>query len=166
LSAADLTFDHLRPALKSVARIAAMRRRGMSETAIRRVLGLSPGQAVAAGLLDPYPMAPEVAQIGRLPLMIDVLAAVADAGHVTREAILGTSQRRRLAALRQLTIFLIREVCPGATMYAISHFLMYHHTTVHFGCQQAAERLERDADFCDLRDAVLRRLAGLRGGKR
>ena len=151
-----------------------MRRRGMSETAIRRALGLSERQATAAGVFDmpvamvrparlilpgpPRPVQPVRAQLVRErngPLMIDVLTAVADAGEVTREAILGTGQARHLTPLRHLTMLLIRDLCEGASLPAIGHFMGRDQSTVREGCRRVGVRLQHDADFRLLRAAAL-----------
>jgi len=151
--------------------IGFMRARGMSNTGIRRALGLSEREAVEAGII---PRRVELSREDRLaapaahcdegrdgrpngpggPLLAEVLAAVARAGNVGRDEIAGVSQGRRLTPLRQLTMYLLRELCDGASLPAIGHFLGRDHTTVHYGCRKAAERLRRDPDFRLLYETV------------
>jgi chromosomal replication initiation ATPase DnaA len=91
--------------------------------------------------------------------MAEVLAAVARAGGVDRAEIVGPSQGRHLTPLRQLTMLLLREVCAGASLPAIGHFLGRDHTTVHYGCRKAAQRLRTDPDFSRRYDAIRSALA-------
>lgn len=153
-----------------LAQIDAMRARGMSDTAIRRALGLSERQAVEAGIIprradlghDTAPPAANppaaTADAARQrtggrgrgasgPLMVEVLTAVAQAGGLSRDEIIGAGQGRRLTRLRQLTMYLLRELCVGASLPAIGHFLHRDHTTVHYGCRMAERQLRGDADF-------------------
>jgi chromosomal replication initiation ATPase DnaA len=95
--------------------------------------------------------------------MAEVLAAVARAGGVDRAEIVGPSQGRHLTPLRQLTMYLLREVCAGASLPAIGHFLGRDHTTVHYGCRKAAHRLRTDPDFSRRYDAIRVELAPLEG---
>ena len=144
-----------------------MRRQGMSETAVRRALGLNATQAVQAGIVETV-VNPRVAPakepvIGGGPLMVDVLTAVAAAGEVSCGDILSTSQRRGLAPLRQLTMYLLRELCPGANFQAIAHFMGFHITSVYYGCRVTPDRLQRDPKFRKIYDDA-RRALRLRGG--
>ncbi len=91
--------------------------------------------------------------------MVAVLAAVAQAGMVGQDEIVGASQGRRLTPLRQLTMYLLRELCEGASLPAIGHFLERDHTTVHYGCRKATMRLRGDPDFRLLYDNVKTNLA-------
>jgi chromosomal replication initiation ATPase DnaA len=91
--------------------------------------------------------------------MAEVLVAVARAGGVDRAEIVGPSQGRHLTPLRQLTMLLLREVCAGASLPAIGHFLGRDHTTVHYGCRKAAQRLRTDPDFSRRYDAIRSALA-------
>lgn len=163
--------------------IGVMRARGMSHTGIRRALGLSEREAVDAGVIpgradaerDDGGRPPADAPPGRRgdecpgpppggrggPKMADVLAAVARAGKVSQEDIAGASQGRRLTPLRQLTMSLLRELCEGASLPAIGHFLGRDHTTVHYGCRKAAKRLRSEPDFRRLYDDVRAALAPL-----
>lgn len=163
------------------AQIDFMRARGMSNTGIRRTLGLSEWEAVNAGIIpsrieadrkDRTPVA-NAARIGVRengsrytpstgrggPQMVAVLAAVAQAGKVSQGEIVGASQGRRLTPLRQLTMYLLRELCEGASLPAIGHFLARDHTTVHYGCRKAKKRLLSDPDFRLLHDDVRASLA-------
>ncbi len=151
--------------------IGFMRARGMSNTGIRRALGLSEREAVEAGVIprrvEPNREAKIVASDavdgcgddgsgGRSNglLLAEVLAAVARAGNVSGDEIAGASQGRRLTPLRQLTMYLLRELCDGASLPAIGHFLGRDHTTVHYGCRKAAGRLRNDPDFRLLYETV------------
>ena len=141
-------------------RVAAMRRTGMSATAIRRALGLSPTQAVAAGIVAPSlatadvrpgqtrpaPRAAGSAQpMG--PRMAEVLAAVGRAADLTPEELLRPGQDRRTARPRQLVMYLLRTLCAGASLPAIGYFLGRDHTTVLYGCRKAEALLQRDSAF-------------------
>ena len=168
--------------------IEGMRRRGMSATAIRRALGLNARQAMAAGILSPLPAAsrrdmgtaaharsaPKVAACGAGlpapsaapaaasrggPAMSCVLAAVAEAAGTGAAHLLGPRQTRALARPRQLTMYLLRQHCVGASLPAIGHFMGRDHTTVLYGCRRAAELLARDAEFRDLHARALERLS-------
>jgi hypothetical protein len=165
-----------------LAQIEGMRTHGMSDTGIRRALGLSERQAVDAGIIparssevpDGEPPTLKVAAQGAReraggrdvpgrgpggPLMAEVLAAVARAGGVDRAEIVGPSQGRHLTPLRQLTMYLLREVCAGASLPAIGHFLGRDHTTVHYGCRKAEERLSTDPGFARLYEVIRSALA-------
>ena len=170
--------------------IGFMRACGMSNTGIRRALGLSEREAVEAGIIPRLPARSRSgftsAEAGRVeptgedgvsapamqsddpsgrssgrggPLLAEVLAAVARAGNVGREEIVGASQGRRLTPLRQLTMLLLRELCDGASLPAIGHFLGRDHTTVHYGCRKAEERLRSDPGFRLLYETVRTSLA-------
>jgi hypothetical protein len=152
------------------ARIEAMRASGMSATAVRRVLALSAAEAMACGLLAPAcAKAPAggpagasaqvggpagaLAQLGGPagalaqagPDMIEVVDAVARACGLGREDLLGRGQARPLARARHLAMYLVRELCPGASLPAIGYLLERDHTTVLYGCRRAAALLARDA---------------------
>jgi hypothetical protein len=165
-----------------LAQIEGMRAHGMSDTGIRRALGLSERQAVEAGIIparpdtgpDGEPPTPKVVAQGAReraggrdvpgrgpggPRLAEVLAAVARAGGVDRAEIVGPSQGRHLTPLRQLTMYLLREVCAGASLPAIGHFLGRDHTTVHYGCRKAAQRLSTDPGFARLYEAIRSALA-------
>ena len=88
-----------------------------------------------------------------------VLAAVAEASGTSAGHLLGPGQARALARPRQLTMYLLRRHCAGASLPAIGHFMGRDHTTVLYGCRRAAELLARDAGFRDLHERALRRLA-------
>lgn len=156
--------------------IGFMRAHGMSNTGIRRALGLSEREAVEAGIIPSRAdvksqesvSAPEgkepiaaddesddgPARRPSGPLMAEVLAAVAQAGEVSSDEIVGASQGRRLMPLRQLTMYLLRELCVGASLPAIGYFLSRDHTTVHYGCRKAEQRLRSAPDFRALHDRV------------
>jgi len=145
-----------------------MRAHGMSRTAIRRALGLSEREAIDAGIIGQRtedrgqktedwgqpaaafcPLSSE-----RGPLMADVLAAVARASGVAETHILGAGQGRDLTPLRQLTMYMVRELCSGASLPAIGHFLGRDHTTVHYGCRKAERRLAIEPAFRDLHETA------------
>lgn len=147
------------------AQIGFMRARGMSNTGIRRILGLSEWEAVNAGVIpsrveadrkDRMPVpniahdedSPSARSIRRGgPRMAEVLAAVAGAGKIGQDEIIGVGQGRTITPLRQLTMYLLRELCDGASLPAIGHFMARDHTTVHYGCRKAKNRLLSDPDF-------------------
>jgi len=79
--------------------------------------------------------------------MAEVLAAVAGAGKIGQDEIIGVGQGRTITPLRQLTMYLLRELCDGASLPAIGHFMARDHTTVHYGCRKAKNRLLSDPDF-------------------
>ena len=157
--------------------IEGMRRRGMSATAIRRALGLNAREAAAAGILSPLaPLAPgpsgaaPKASPGTVtpapaalsrggPAMLCVLEAVAQASGLSAAHLLGPGQARALVRPRQLTMYLLRQHCAGASLPAIGHFMKRDHTTVLYGCRRAAALLARDSGFRSLYDRALRRLA-------
>ena len=163
--------------------IGVMRARGMSNTGIRRALGLSEKEAVDAGVIPSRVEADRESRVpgpdvthtetcgddsqGARPLgrggpqMAEVLAAVAGAGKVGQDEIIGTGQGRAITPLRQLTMYLLRELCDGASLPAIGHFLARDHTTVHYGCRKAKNRLCGDPDFRLLYDSVRTSLAHL-----
>lgn len=154
------------------AQVDTMRRRGMSETAIRRVLGLDPraaaaagiGSSVLAGSAPTSARAPAPRLPGRGgPPMMEVLTAVARVAEVEIAAVLGPAQDRRHARARQLTMYLLRELCAGASLPTIGYFLHRDHTTVLYGLRRAAFLLGRDAGFralCDRARAALPAGAG------
>ncbi|MFQ5776022.1 MAG: helix-turn-helix domain-containing protein [Kiloniellaceae bacterium] len=164
------------------ARLEGMRALGMSQTAIRRALGLSERDAVAAGVIAPRGMQtgnarPRPAALGRRgesagalkdgagaapargPRMADVVEAVARAAGLEAAALLGRVRDRRHARIRQLVMYLLRELCPGASLPAIGYLLGRDHTTVLYGCRKAAALLARDATFRALHDRARRELA-------
>ena len=129
-------------------RIAAMRTGGMSIRAIRRALGLSEVAATAAGLLASGRLVAASTPGGDAtnprgpggPRMPEVLDAVSRGTGIDREALIAPGQR-------QLVMYLIRELCPGASLQAIGFLLDRDHTTVLYGCQRAAALLDRDRAF-------------------
>ncbi len=146
------------------ARIEAMCASGMSATAVRRALALNAVEAMAYGLLPPTcAKAPPGRPAGALaqtgPVMMDVVDAVARACALGREDLLGRGQARPLARARHLAMYLVRELCPGASLPAIGHLLDRDHTTVLYGCRRAAALRARDAGFRDLCARVCRELA-------
>ncbi len=146
------------------ARIEAMRASGMSATAVRRALALSAAEAMAYGLLPPTcAKAPPGRPAGALaqagPEMMDVVDAVARACALGREDLLGRGQARPFARARHLAMYLVRELCPGASLPAIGHLLDRDHTTVLYGCRRAAALRARDAGFRALCARVYRELA-------
>jgi len=148
-----------------------MRQRGMSDTAIRRAFGLSCKEASQYGLAtsvvhssqppepepDPIPE-PGPPETNRGPLMVDVLTAVADAGGVSRADILSISQVRGLTPLRHLTMYLLRELCSGASFAAIGHFLGRDQTSAHYSYTVARNRLSREPKFRKIHDDACRAL--------
>jgi len=158
------------------AQLAAMRTSGMSDTAIRRALGLSEREAVEAGIVrrqrtedrgqkTDFLLSPVLCPLpsGRGPLMAEVLAAVARASGVAETHILGASQGRHLTPLRQLTMYLVRELCVGASLPAIGHFLGRDHTTVHYGCRKAESRLAAEPAFRHVHETARKILAAKAG---
>ena len=147
------------------AQLEAMRQSGMSEVAIRRALGLSETEAIDCGLAAPagWPRvraerAVDARHTG--PTMMDVVEAVASASGLDRKDLLGRRRTRPLARARHLAMFLVRELCPGASLPAIGYLLDRDHSTVLHGCRRAATLLEHDAAFRRLceqarRDLVL-----------
>jgi hypothetical protein len=155
------------------AQLEAMRRGGMSSTAIRRALGLSAGQALAAGVIAPPRRSRAGAQheshagvgAGSRPArrglaMAAILAAVAEAAGVAPERLRGRAQDHALARTRHLAMLLLRERCAGASLPAIGDFLGRDHSTVIYGCRRAAERLAGDTDYRELRARALELLNG------
>lgn len=154
--------------------IEAMRRRGMSATAIRRALGLSSGEALRAGILDPLPArpapdraprpapttAPAVLRPKPRRTMAEILDAVAAATGIERDRLLGPCRARALVRPRQLRMLLLRRLCPGASLPAIGFFLRRDHTTVLYGIRRAEALLARDPGFGALHARALRLLAG------
>jgi chromosomal replication initiator protein len=159
------------------ARLETMRAGGMSETGIRRALGLSAGEAVAAGVIAPgiaLRDAPGTApDLGpgamRGPRMADVLGAVARVAGLTPEQVLGTDPGRRCARRharpRHLVMYLLRALCAGASLPTIGHFLGRDHTTVLYGCRKAEALIARDAEFRALHDRTRRALAPAPGNE-
>ncbi len=156
-----------RAATLTDARIAAMRAGGMSTRAIRRALGLSEATATAAGLLEPGHLAPAPAPGGGAtnargpggpgamasPGMAEVLDAVSRGSGIDRKTLIAPGQRQPIVRARQLVMYLVRELCPGATLQAIGLLLDRDHTTVLYGCRRAEALLGRDRAF---REAYLR----------
>lgn len=143
------------------AQLEAMRRGGMSATAIRRALGLSAEQALVAGVIAPPRMGPAGRQPGpkahaamrpaqRGQAMEAVLAAVAGAAGVAPQRLRGRGQDQGLTRIRHLAMLLLRERCAGTSLPAIGDFLDRDHSTVIYGCRRAAERLARDPDYRSL----------------
>jgi hypothetical protein len=156
---------HSRASLAS--QIASMRRRGMSATAIRRALGLSCGEALRAGILDPLPARPSPAPAHSVQLtakprrtMAEILDAAATAAGVERARLLGPCRARDLVRPRQLCMLLLRRLCPGTSLPAIGFFLRRDHTTVLYGIRRAEALLARDPAFRALHAKALRQLAG------
>jgi hypothetical protein len=150
--------------------IEAMRRRGMSATAIRRALGLSSGEALRAGILDPLPARPvsnppsppaRPAALRPKPrrAMAEILDAVATAAGVERARLLGPCRARDLVRPRQLCMLLLRQLCPGASLPAIGFFLRRDHTTVLYGIRRAEALLARDPAFRAMHARALCQLA-------
>lgn len=144
-------------------RVATMRAGGMSATAIRRALGLTAREAVAAGLQSPRawqeararpvgpvaPAEPRYSPDGRRHdlRMSDVMQAVCDVTGIASERILGRAQDRRHAGARHLLMHLLRELCAGASYPTIGFFVQRDHTTVLYGCRRAQGLIEHDRDF-------------------
>ncbi len=165
---------------------------GMSETAIRRALALSEHEAVACGLIwsrtakktgrRPDAGARQGAGQGASgsrsghprdkgstaagPALAEVLKAVSRASGLTQEVLRGLGQARRLARVRQLVMYLQRELCPGTSLTAIGLFLGRDHSTILYGCRRAAARLDRDPAFRRLYEAARRELGPLAGSPR
>jgi len=89
------------------------------------------------------------------PAMISVLTAVAQAANIPAAHLLGPSQQRDLVRPRQLVMYLVREMCEGATLPAIGHLFGRDHTTVLYGCRRAKDLLARDAGVRSWRDRAL-----------
>ena len=156
--------------------IEAMQRRGMSATAIRRALGLSSGEALLAGILDPLPARPVsdppsatahpvIAPPKPRRAMAEILDAVAAAAGIERARLLGPCRARDLVRPRQLCMVLLRRLCPGASLPAIGFFLRRDHTTVLYGIRRAEALLARDPAFRALHAKALRQLAGPADGQ-
>ena len=129
------------------ARIQAMRRGGMSETGVRRSLGLSQEQAVDHGLLAPKGWWDRGDGAADGPAMGQVLRAVARACGLEEAQLRRPGQARDLARARQLLAYLLRELCPGATLPAIGLFLGQDHSTVFYACRRAALRLRQEPAY-------------------
>lgn len=155
--AQDLHTRHLQD------RVSAMRASGMSATAVRRALGLTAREAVAAGLEVPAewqhalarpsapvaPAQPRYSADGRRRdlQMSDVLRAVSEATGIAPERLLGREQDRRHAGARHLLMYLLRELCAGASYPTIGFFVRRDHTTVLYGCRRARGLIEHDRAF-------------------
>ena len=122
------------------ARIEVMRASGMLELALRRARHTG-------------------------PTMMEVVEAVARASGLDRKDLFGCRRTRRLARARQLAMFLVRDLCPGASLHAIGHLLNRDHTTVLYGCRRAASLLERDEVFRQRREEARRYLAPTTPGR-
>lgn len=150
------------------ARVAALRAGGMSATAIRRALGLSEGDALACGLVAPRRARPTrgAARAGgpdsRGPSLMAVADTVARACQLPRAQLFGTAQDRRSARARHLCMYLLRELCAGASYPTIGFFLKRDHTTVIYGVRRIAQELERDAALRALHERLRRELAASR----
>ncbi len=83
--------------------------------------------------------------------MMEVVEAVARASGLDCKDLLGRRRTRPLARARHLAMYLVREMCPGASLPAIGYLLDRDHTTVLHGCRRAAALLECDVAFCRLR---------------
>jgi hypothetical protein len=150
------------------ARVAAMRARGMSATAIGRALGLSDAAALAAGLLVPGRLMPVSgpgpgagAASARGPggpgprdaRMVAIRDAVTRGTGIDREALIAPGQRQPEVRARHLAMCLIRELCPGVSLAAIGKVLDRDPSTVLYGCRRAEALRRRDRAF---RDTYLR----------
>ena len=98
------------------------------------------------------------------PAMISVLKAVAQVSNIPPAHLLGPSQRRGLVRPRHLIMYLVRELCAGASLPAIGHFLGRDHTTVLYGCRRAEALLAKDAGVRRWRDGALQLLKQVPGG--
>lgn len=142
------------------ARVAAMRARGMSATAIGRALGLSDAAALAAGLLVPGRLTP-VPDPGagaasargpggsgpRVPRMVAIRDAVTRGTGIDREALIAPGQRQPEVRARHLAMGLIRELCPGVSLAAIGKVFDRDPSTVLYGCRRAEALRRRDHAF-------------------
>ncbi len=81
------------------------------------------------------------------PGMAEVLDAVSRGSGIDRGTLIAPGQRRPAVRARHLVMYLIRELCPGATLQAIGLLLDRDHTTVLYGCRRAAALLRRDRAF-------------------
>jgi hypothetical protein len=142
-----------RPGGGVAARIAAMRAAGMSPRAVRRALGLSEREAVACGLADPV-LTPAVRPRGtpppggrRGPSLMAVADAVTRLCGVPRAQLFGVAQDRRTARVRHLLMYLLRELCAGASFPTIGFFMNRDHSTVIYGVRRVARDLPRDAEL-------------------
>lgn len=160
------------PTGATAARVAGMRAAGMSPTAIRRALGLSAAQALACGLADPVlaPAArpadaaagPLAARDGRGPCLEAVAEAVARTCGLPRARLFGPAQDRRSARARHLLMYLLRELCAGASFPTIGFFLNRDHTTVIYGVRRIAGELARDEALRALHARLRRELTATR----
>jgi hypothetical protein len=91
--------------------------------------------------------------------MMDVVAAVARAGGLRPKDLIGRGQTRALTRARQLAMHLLHEIHPGVSLHAIGYLLDRDHTTVLYGCRQAAAMLARGGAFRELYERARRELA-------
>jgi len=157
-----------RPTGGIAARVAGMRAGGMSQRAIRRALGLSEAEALASGLVDPVllpaagPNETSRPHDPRGPSLMAVADAVARACDLPRPRLFGAAQDRGTARARHLLMFLLRELCAGASFPTIGFFLNRDHTTVIYGVRRIARDLERDAALRALHARLRRELGASR----
>ncbi len=91
--------------------------------------------------------------------MMDVVDAVARAGGVRPNDLIGRGQTRPLARARQLAMHLLHEIHPGVSLHAIGYLLDRDHTTVLYGCRRAEALLARGGAFRELYERARRELA-------
>lgn len=158
----------VRPAVGVAARVADMRAGGMSPRAIRRALGLSEAKALACGLADPVlapvaqPCATSRPRDPRGPSLMAVADAVARACTLPRTQLFGAAHDRRTARARHLLMYLLRELCAGASFPTIGFFLNRDHTTVIYGVRRIARDLGRDEELRALHARLRRELCARR----
>src|SRR5258708_7752870 len=80
-----------------------------------------------------------------MPLVEDIVSAVAEATHIAPAEIRGRSRRQRIAYARQLAMYLMRQI-TRASYPLIGAFFGRNHSTVIYACESIRARLPFDAE--------------------
>ncbi len=88
-----------------------------------------------------------------------VVEAVADYYHLSNEQVLQDTSTRQIAQMRQLVMYLVRELSGWSYPIVGRQCGNYHHTTVMYGVAMVKKRCAEDRRFCRTVETLLMRLS-------
>src|SRR5208282_5755620 len=88
-----------------------------------------------------------------------VVEAVADYYHLSNEQVLQDTSTRQIAQMRQLVMYLVRELSGWSYPIVRRQCGNYHHTTVMYGVAMVKKRCAEDRRFCRTVETLLMRLS-------
>ncbi len=89
----------------------------------------------------------------------DVITASAEHFSISTTALKGPGRSKEVSAVRQLSMYLCRELVSGSSLAGIGTFFGGRdHATVVYACQKVRDRIKEDADYGDLVKVLINRL--------